>query len=149
MNPIIFSPTIKCEQGLASYLSASLGGSASVYTGLDNADKHNPPCVIVSCRDATEVVFNTRNYRFTVDVIVKDIASDETKEDFCWIAGNVAAYFTDSVTACSNLNTYFSSSHAGLNIWQSQITDFSQNHEGDVWINTFSFAFIGALCPAS
>lgn len=149
MNQFIFSPTSKCEQALVSYISSSLNGSASVYAGLDNADKLNPPCVIVAVKDAQEVVFNTRNYRFNVDITVKEIASDETKEDFCWIAGNVASYFTDSITGSAALNTYFSESRIGLNLYQIQIVDFNQAHEGDAWSNNFNFNFIGALYPTA
>lgn len=145
MNPLIVSPTAKCEQALASYLSSSLQASASVFTGLDNQDKINPPCVIINCKDASEVYFNTRNYRFDVDISVREIAFDDSRENFSSVAGNVAAYFSDSATASAAMNSYFSSSHQGINLYQVQITGYNQAREGDAWHNNFTYAFIGAL----
>lgn len=147
MNPIIFSPINKCEQAVAGYLYSELANSASIYTGLDNDDKLNPPCIIVQCKDATEVVFNTRNYKFTVDILVKEMAYDNTVDEQSTVAGNVAAYFGDSISSSAALNNYFSSSQAGINIYQVQITGYNQGIVGDAWVNNFTYNMVGALCP--
>jgi hypothetical protein len=140
----MFSPTNLCEQAIGSYINANLSGSASVYTGIDNADKVEAPAVIVYCRSANEVVFGTRNYAFDVDIQVKDMASDTTEAEFSNVAGNVAALFSDSVTGSAALNAYFATTTQSIALWQIIIQNYTEDHNEDAWIDTFSFRFIGA-----
>ena len=158
--PLTFipSPTIQAEQALALYISGSLSGSVlmnttgsgngnvNIYTGIDNEDKY-PPAIVVNCKMAQEVYFNTRVYAFDVDVTVKGIANDETIVSYQTLAGNVFAYFTDSVSASAAIAPF--ATPIGMNFWQVQIGHFEELHDGDAWIGTLNMKLIGALTPTS
>lgn len=142
-NPIP-SPTVKCEQALVAFLSSSLSGSGvGIYTGLDNEDKAIAPAVIVNCRNINEVVFNSRNYAFDVELKVKDIAYDTNTSDYSAVAGNVFAYFADSRSGSAAISNVSS----GIRFWQIQILDYDTTHTEDAWENTLVVRMIGALVP--
>lgn len=136
-----------CEAGIAAYISSSINSmSASVYTGMDNEDRL-PPAITVFCQSANEVVFNSRNYEFDVNITVKEMAADSTLTDYSTLAGNVLAYFTDSMIGSQALSQYCQGNGIGINIYQIRISGYNQETMGDTWINNFNFKFIGALVP--
>lgn len=147
MNPLIISPSIKAEQTIGAFLSSSLNSGsfvANVYTGINNEDKEAPSVVVV-CKDANEVVFNSRCYAFDIEILVKEIAADDTVDNYSSIAGNVLSYFADSVAGCANINSIAN----GIRFWQIQITGINNAVYQDAWVNQFSIRLIGALVPTS
>jgi len=146
-NPIIFNPTCVVEQGVAGYISASFSGSIYCYQGNSNSDKTSLPAVVVSCKDAQEVYFNTRNYAFDVDIMVIESAADDTAINFSNICGNVVSLFTDSSMGVGALQAYLAANAVPLSIYQIQINRFAEGESGDMWVNTFNFKMIGALVP--
>ena len=149
MNPLILNPMSVCEVSIASFLSSSLNSgslSANIYTGIDNEDRV-APAVSVWCQSSSEVVFNSRNYEFDVNITVKDMAADDTISNFSTIAGNVLSYFTDSVSATAAINLYNTTNSFGIRFWQIRINGYGQETTGDTWVNNFNFKFIGALVP--
>lgn len=143
LNPIILSPTIAAEQAIANYISGSFSGSVYTYSGIDNADKINPPIAVVYCKSANEVYYNTRNYAFDIEIYVKDIAADSTKQNFDVLVGNIASLFADSPSGSASLNA----STTGIKFWQIQIQTYTEDHSEDAWSSTLSYKFIGALTP--
>lgn len=142
---IIPSPSIVLEQSVVAYLSSSLSGSGlSFYTGIDNEDKI-PPCVIVSCKSCNEVYPQTRNYQMDADIIVKEIAYDDTVSNYSNLAGNVFSYFGDTVTSSMQLSTYGNAK--GINIYQTQILGMDEQHLNDAWISGLTIRFVGGLVP--
>ena len=143
------APTFICEQTLATLISGSLNSSGSqfigttCYTGMDNEDRVSP-AVSVWCRDASEVVFNSRCYAFDVELSVKEMAADNTKLDYSNIAGNVFSYFADSVSGSANINSVTGS---GFSVWQCQMMGYGSNVTGDAWNSTFTLKLIGAIVP--
>lgn len=143
----ISSPTLKCEQSILTYISASLSGSygasypsMSYYRGMDNEDKVGQ-AVIVGCGGCQEIYFGSRVYSLDTDIIVKENAYDYTRENFDVLAGNVFSLLTDSVTASAGINNY----STGFRTWQIQVTNFSEGHTEDVWTSTLSIRVVGVL----
>lgn len=149
MNPLILNPSNVAEKGISTYISASINSGslyANVYTGMDNEDKI-APAIIVFVKDATEVVFNSRCYAFDVDIVVKEIATDDTVDNYSTLAGNVLSLFTDSVSGSLATSQFCQGNGIGINFWQIQIGNYNSVTVGDAWINNFNFRFIGACVP--
>lgn len=147
--PTIFAPTIAVEKSLQTYLSSSLNGGVSgsatpiyVYRGIDNGDKQSP-AVIIWCKDASEVAFNTRCYAFDTEIMVKQTAADATVEEYNTLAGNVFSRFSDSIKNSIDIT----SGSVGLSVWQVQILNFADAHTEDAWSANLTVRMIGALTP--
>jgi hypothetical protein len=127
------------------YIPSSGSGftGVNVYTGIDNEDR-TPPAVTVWCKGINEVVFNSRCYAFDVDITVKEMAADTIVDDYSSLAGNVFAYFADSVSGSAALT----STTTGLRVWQIQMVSYDNNVSGDTWTNNLSLKLIGALVPS-
>lgn len=148
----MFNPITACENGIYSYVSSSLNSgsfTSNVFTGLSNADTDLAPTVKIYCRDVQEVVFNTRNYAYDVEILVTEIAADNTVAGYDSLAGRVLGYFADSTQCVTALSQYCRVNNLGINFWQIQIVGMNSAHEGDVWVNQFNLKFVGALVPTS
>jgi len=150
------NPPLLCEEVLATYISSSLANTGLIdpastfYTGTDNIDKIAPAC-IVTCNRASETYWQSRVYRFNVDVTTKQMAADSSLDasltsSMLNFGGNIYALFGDSYTASSGINTMmYSSSNNNFHVLQTQVTSFDQQRIDDSWISNLALDVIGLI----
>ncbi len=117
------------------------GSNATFYTGIGNVDLDVAPAVVVDASDMVEIAPYTRNYTFSVNIFVKEIAADTN------ILGELAqAVFNecvDNVTAQVN----FSNPSYHINVWNVRDAMMRPSYEGDALINQITVTMEGALVP--
>ena len=150
------NPPLLCEAVLKNYVSSSLAGANLLdpdtvfYTGMNNEDKGSPAC-IVTCNRASETYWESRVYRFNVDVTTKQIAFDSTTDPLVTgsminFGGNIYALFGDSYTASAGINAMMaSSSNNNFYVLQTQVTGFEQQRIEDAWISNLQLDVIGLV----
>jgi hypothetical protein len=153
------NPSARVEQVVLAYISSSLSGqglldpSTNWYTGLAVSDKAGP-AVVVACNQAQEVYFNSRVYRFDIDVTCKQIAFDSTTSSavsgsMINLAGNVNALFGESVTSSLAINLTTASGSNDFWVYQTQAQGFEQSRIEDAWLSNLKLEVVGMLCASA
>lgn len=146
MSSYIPNPALRIETAIVSYISTSLSGSgflsASMHylTGYGQEDKDGA-AIMATCNNYEETYFQTRVYRFNVDVSVKEIAWDTTTSSFRDLGGNVFALFGSNKTASLGI----SSQTDNLNLYQLQVLGNTSTRAEDAWVSTLNLSIVAAL----
>lgn len=140
------NPAIRLEEAIVSYISTSLSGSGFLsgsmqyLTGYGQEDKAGAS-ILAACNNYEETYFQTRVYRFNVDVSVKDIAYDTTTSSYRDLGGNVFALFgSDKIAAVG-----ISSQSNSINLYQLQVLGESSARAEDSWISTLNLSIVAAI----
>lgn len=154
-------PAQRVEQVILSYISSSFYGEGLIdpavnfYTGMDTPDKEGP-AIVVACNEATETYFQTKVYRFDVDVTTKQIAWDaataslggtSVTSSVISFGGNVHSLFGDSNTASLGINLCTASGSNDFWIYQVQQNGYQSIRVEDAWISNQKLTVIGMLAP--
>ncbi len=146
----IVSPNYALELSIANYLNSqsSISGSllsgsiTTYYTGIGNIDIESGSAVIIDASNSQEVAPYTRNYTFTVNVLVKEMAADTTT--LGTVAQAVFNEFVDNDTAKKN----FSNPLFNINVFNVREAVMRPSFNGDALINEITVIMEGALVPS-
>jgi len=143
-----FNPSLMAETTVLAYISSSYAGTnlldpqTQFYAGVANGDVSGP-AVVVACNGATEVVFQSRVYRFNLDVSCRMIAADSQTgpniiSSAMSLSGQVYALFGDDQTACVQMNTL----QTGLASIQCQVLGYANERIEDAWISNLNLTLV-------
>jgi hypothetical protein len=146
----IVAPNYALELSIVDYLqsqttvSGSLlsGSVATFYTGIGNVDLASESAVIVDASEFDEGDAYSRNYTFTVNITVKEIAADTTT--LGTLAQAVFNEFVNSPTAKVNF-TNPSYNIAVFGVWGARMRP---SINGDALVNEITVNMQGALIPS-
>ena len=145
----ITAPNYALEQSIVSYLNSQTtntgsllsGSNATFYTGIGNFDLASVPAVIVDASNFTEYAPNTRNYTFTVNIYVKEMAADTTNLGV--LSFGVFNEFVNNNTAKVN----FTDPSYNISVFNVRETSMHPTFTGDALVNEITTTIEGALTP--
>ena len=146
---IYLTPNYALELSIVDYLnsqntvSGSLlsGSNISYYTGIGNVTLNTGSIVKVDASQFTEVAPYTRNYEFSVNIEVFEMAADTTGSYLGVLAGAVFNEFVNTTTAAQNITN----AGLGINVWNVREARMSPGFSGDALTNTINVTVVGAM----
>jgi hypothetical protein len=146
----MLAPNYALELSICDYLTSQLSTSGSLlsgsqtvfYTGIGDTDIESGSVVIVDASDMVEVSPHTRNYTFTVDIGVKEIAADVRNKGV--IAQAVFNEFVNNDTAKAN----FTNTELNIGVFNVRDAKLRPITIGDALVNQITVTIEGALIPS-
>jgi hypothetical protein len=146
----MLAPNYALELSIADYLNTQLSASGSLlsgsqvdfYTGIGTRDKTSGSVVVIDASDMVEVAPYTRNYTFTVDMVVKEIAADVTS--IGTLAMAVFNEFTNNDTAKVN----FTNPELNIAVFNVREAKMRPSVSVDALVNEITVIIEGALIPS-
>jgi hypothetical protein len=146
----MLAPNYALELSIADYLTSQLSASGSLlsgsqtvfYTGIGNVDIQSGSVVIIDASDMVENQPYTRNYTFTVDIRVKEIAADVISKGTTAMA--VFNEFTNNDTAKVN----FTNPELNIGVFNVREAKMRPSVSGDALVNEITVIIEGALIPS-
>lgn len=143
-----FNPSLMAEVTVLSYISSSYAGTGLLdpatqfYTGVANTDVTGP-AVVVACDNTVETVFQSRVYRFNIDVSTRMIAFDNltgsnVTSSAMSFGGQVYALFGETYSACGGMNALKN----GLASIQCQVMGYANERIEDSWISNLNLSLV-------
>ena len=143
------------EHSIVNYLSTSFttpgnflnqlnlsGSLVQFYTSLNPIDKSEASTVVVYCRSANEIAYNTRVYDMTVDVTCGEIAYDIATTGSTQL-GQLPMYIFNEFVSSSVARGNFTDNN--ISVYQVQIQGFDQDVNEDAIQSKGTFRIIGGL----
>jgi len=143
-----FNVSLMAENTVLAYISSSyyntglLDPATQFYTGVGNSDIEGP-AIVVACNHAAEAVFQSRVYRFDVDISTRMMAADSlvspnVTSSAISFGGQIYSLFGETYSSCGGMNAL----ETGLACIQAQVMDFRNERIDDAWISNLNLSLV-------